>query len=120
MMTPAAVCRVRASFEQVAPQFDQVAVQFYERLFATLPSARELFKVDLTAQAKHLAAALALIVRNLAILDALEQPLMELGAAHARVGVRDEHYPVARDALIASLAESMGGSWTEDLSADWR
>jgi nitric oxide dioxygenase len=118
-MTPASMERIRASFNQVCPQFDCVAARFYDRFFAADPSARHLFKSDLTAQAAHLTAALALIVRNLPLLDALEQPLNELGAAHALIGVRPDHYPVARGALLLALADVLGACWTSQLAADW-
>jgi hemoglobin-like flavoprotein len=70
-------------------------------------------------QRGHLAAALSLIVRNLSILGALERPLGDLGAAHARVGVRREHYPVVCDAMLATLAEALPDLWTPELAADW-
>jgi hemoglobin-like flavoprotein len=119
-MTQASMSRLRESYRGIAPRFGHVADRFYERLFAAEPSTRDLFRIDMTTQAGHLSAALALIVRNLSMLDALEGPLMELGAAHARVGVRPEHYPVACDALLASLGEAIGGNWSAELSNDWR
>ena len=119
-MTQASMSRLRESFRSLAPQFGYVVGRFYERLFAADPSTRELFRIDMVTQAGHLSAALALIVRNLSMLDALEGPLMELGAAHARVGVRPEHYPVACEALLASIGEAAGGDWSAELSADWR
>src|SRR5215212_6118733 len=104
-MTPASIDRIQRSFCQVAPQIERVAAGFYTQLFAADPVIRALFKSDLTAQARHLAAALALIVRNLPMLDALEEPLHELGAVHAALGVRPEHYPPVRDAMLASISD---------------
>ena len=62
---------------------------------------------------------MALIVRNLQLLDALEQPLMELGAGHAKVGVRPEHYPVVCRTMIEALRDGSADNWSEDLEADW-
>jgi nitric oxide dioxygenase len=118
-MTPASMERIRASFDQVSPQFERVAARFYECFFAADPSARHLFKSDLAAQAAPLAAALALIVRNLPMLDALEEPLNELGAAHALMGVRPAHYPVACHALLLALRDVLGPCWTPELADDW-
>ena len=87
---------------------------------AAHPAVRSLFTTDMRAQAAHLAAALALIVRNLPILDSLEGPLMELGASHAQAGVRPEHYAILRTALLATLAEDLGEHWTPELADDWR
>ena len=66
-----------------------------------------------------MAAALALIVRNLRLLDALEQPLMDLGIGHAQVGVRPEHYPIVCRAMIETLREGSASSWSPELEADW-
>jgi hemoglobin-like flavoprotein len=119
-MNRASIDRLRASYRQIAPDFTHTAERFYDRLFAAQPATRDLFTIDITTQAAHLAAALALIVRNLPILDSLEGPLMELGASHTRAGVRPEHYPVLRTALLATLAEDLGDHWTPELADDWR
>src|SRR5688572_32623365 len=93
--------------------------RFYDRLFGLRPDFRPMFKDDMVRQRGHLAAALALIARNLSVLGAMERPLEELGAVHARAGVRAEHYGVAREALLASLAEELWERWTPELAADW-
>jgi hemoglobin-like flavoprotein len=97
-----------------------VTAAFYRRMFAVLPEARALFPADLTAQRRHFAAALALLVRNLAVFDALEEPLRELGAAHARLGVAPWHLPVGCDALLEALAGASDGAWDDALAADWK
>src|SRR3954463_12036758 len=104
LMTLTALARIQQSYLAIAPQVDRLTQTFYDRLFAQHPETRALFRNDMGSQRQHLAAALALIIRNLRMLDALEQPLGELGALHARAGVRPEHYPVAQDAMIAALA----------------
>lgn len=119
-MTAASVARIRRSYDHMAPHLGRVASAFYERLFATWPAARGLFAANMDAQGKHFAAALALIVRNLGVFDTLEQPLRELGAAHARVGVRAEHYPVVCDAIVSAVAHALGDHWSAELNADWR
>ena len=118
-MTPASMERIQASFDQISRRFDCVAAGFYERLFADDPTTRHLFKSDLTVQAAHLAAGFALIVRNLCMLDALEQPLMELGIAHGLIGVRPAHYPVACRSFLGALEDVLGDGWTSELAADW-
>ena len=118
-MTPASIDRIQASFNQITARFDCVAARFYERFFADDPSARHLFKGDLSVQAGHLAAALALIVRNLTMLDALEEPLIELGIVHGLIGVRPVHYPVACHSFLLALEDVLGGQWTTQLAADW-
>src|SRR5690242_19596882 len=99
-MTTASLERIRQSFDLLIPHLDRMTRTFYGHLFAARPETRQLFKIDMDAQRQHLAAALALIVRNLAMFDALAEPLQELGTQHAKVGVRPEHYPVVRDAML--------------------
>jgi len=119
-MTTASLERIRNSFELLAPRIASMTVTFYDTLFEGRPDVRALFKVNMDIQRQHLAAALALIVRNLAMLDALQEPIRQLGRDHARVGVRPEHYPMVRDAMLHAIGEAIGPAWTAELAADWR
>lgn len=119
-MTTASLERIRHSFDLLAPNLARMTRTFYDTLFEGRPEVRALFKVDMDVQRQHLAAALALIVRNLTMLDALLEPLQELGREHARVGVRPEQYPLVRDAMLVAIAEAVGDAWTPELAADWR
>jgi hemoglobin-like flavoprotein len=119
-VTASSVERIRRSYEQLAPNLRDFIAAFYDRLFAAFPEVRPLFSSDMKTQRNHLAAALAIIVRNLAVLDALEEPLRTLGAAHARFGVRPEHYPAVCEAMVATLERSLDGQWNDELAADWR
>ena len=122
MLTTESMARIRESFALLSPQMDRVTENFYHRLFAARPEVRVLFRTDLKPQQQHLAAALALIVRNLTMLDALAGPFNQLGADHARAGVRPDHYPVVRDAMLAAMADALAstGAWTTQLADDWR
>jgi hemoglobin-like flavoprotein len=118
-MTEASRQRIANHYQTIAPRLHLLAQAFYDRLFTVLPEARPLFKIDIPLQSQHLAAALALIIHNLRFLDALEEPLKELGIHHARVGVRPEHYPILCRTMIQSLAEGSGDAWCAELHADW-
>jgi hemoglobin-like flavoprotein len=121
-MTEESLNRIRRSFVLLGTKMDEVTRDFYGRLFEARPDVRPLFQANLDAQRQHLAAALALIVRNLPMLDALEEPLGELGARHAALGVRPEHYPPVRDAMLASISDALSrtGDRTTELTDDWR
>jgi hemoglobin-like flavoprotein len=119
-VTPLSLERIRRSYQLMIPNVGPITARFYEELFGASPETRRLFTGDMTVQRRHFAAALALFVRNLASLDALEQPLRELGAGHARLGVRPHHYPAVRDAVIRAIAHALGESWTDEFAADWR
>src|SRR5690242_11911480 len=113
-MTEASVQRLLQNYEMLAGRLPALAAHFYERLFAVLPAARPLFRIDMAVQSEHLAAALALILKNLRHMDALEQPLAELGAGHAKVGVRPEHYPVLCRTMVDTLRDGSGDAWTPE------
>ena len=119
-MTQESVTRILESYERIAPKMDAMVSGFYGRLFAACPSARPLFRDDMSAQRQHLGATLALLVRNVAYQDLLDEAVMDLGAQHVMWGARPEHYPVVRDALLASIGEALGEHWTDQVQADWR
>lgn len=118
-MTEASLQRIAANYELLASRMYTLTQLFYQRLFEALPQVRPLFRIDIDLQSQHLAAALALIVRNLRLLDVLEQPLMELGADHTRAGVRPQHYPIVCQIMVQTLRDASGQSWSDQLQCDW-
>ena len=80
---------------------------------------RGLFPADLTSLQGHFEAALALVIRNLEEMRALEQPLRDLGAQHVRWGAKPEDYALVREALIRAIRSS-SAAWTGTVEADWR
>jgi hemoglobin-like flavoprotein len=73
----------------------------------------------MSRQKSHLTAAIAIVARNISSLDALEQPLSEMGARHAGYGAAPEHYPVVRDCLLRAMARVSGDSWTPQPHDAW-
>jgi hemoglobin-like flavoprotein len=118
-MTSQSLARIEKSFELLSTRIDQMTRAFYDALFRTRPDTRALFQVNMDVQRQHLGAALALIARNLRFLDIMTEPLRELGAGHAHVGVKPEHYPVVRDAMLEAIGGAVGDQWTPQLRADW-
>jgi hemoglobin-like flavoprotein len=118
-MTPAAIAGVQHSYRQIA-QEHTLAPLFYERLFERNPASRALFPADMMQQYAHFHVALAILVSNLDHLDALAEPLRELGARHVGYGVRKEHYAEFRDTLLDVLAGCAAELWSPRLHEDWR
>ena len=118
-MTEPCAQRIAANYELLAKRMPELAGAFYDRLFKVLPESRPLFKIDIDLQSQHLAAALAIIVRNLRLLDVLEEPLAELGVHHAHVGVHPEQYPIVCRAMVETLRDGSGPNWSPDLENDW-
>lgn len=118
-MTPESISRVQASFIEVSKTPRELASRFYEELFAAAPQLRLLFPPDMTSLQGHFEAALALVVRNLEDVQALQQPLRELGAQHVLWRAQPADYLLVREALIRAIRRSSAG-WSDSLEQDWR
>ena len=118
-MTDDAVKRIEASIQAIAPDLGALSDTFYNRLFEVAPDVRRLFAPDMTRQRGHFEAALALLLRNIGMLDVLGPSLMALGAEHVGYGTRTEHYDVARDCLIYAIRQHAGDGWSDQLERDW-
>src|SRR5215472_6863262 len=72
---------LRSSFDLIAPDKDQFAEAFYQRLFTKYPQTRPFFaNTDMSKQARTLAATLALVVAGVERGDNLVPTLQALGA----------------------------------------
>jgi len=118
-MTPDAIKQVRASYAAITATPRQLAARFYQELFSAAPSLRPLFPGDLTELQGHFEAALALVIRNLDDVQALREPLRDLGAQHVHWGARPEDYVTARDSLVAAVG-ALSPAWTPALEEHWR
>ena len=118
-MTSDAIEHVRNSYARLSGSDRQLSARFYERMFAAAPNLRRLFPDDLTILQGHFEAALALVIRNLNDMDALKEPLRDLGAQHVHWGARPEDYVTARDALVGAIG-SLSPSWDGTLQGHWR
>ena len=118
-MTPDARALVRANYAAAVREPGALARQFYAELFSRSPGLRPLFPVDLTSLQGHFEAALALVVRNLDEMQALQASLRDLGAQHVHWGARPEDYVTAREALVAAF-KSVSPTWSEELERAWR
>jgi hemoglobin-like flavoprotein len=118
-MTPESIARIRASFSEVARQPRALAARFYEELFLMAPQLRTLFPGDLTSLQGHFEAALALVIRNLEDMPALQDSLRDLGVQHVQWRARPQDYVIVRDAIVAAI-RGASGSWDATLEEDWR
>lgn len=110
---------IRASFDLVAPRADELIGQFYSNLFQAAPGVRGLFPNDMTAQKKHLAAAVGLVVKHADDLTALDDALGAMGRRHVEYGAVEAHYPVVRDVLLQTLGEFAGDAWSPEINQAW-
>jgi hemoglobin-like flavoprotein len=110
-MTPHQTALVQASFATLAPRAEEVAVLFYQRLFALDPGLRQLFPAEMAA----LAAAVQALARPEAVIPALQA----LGRRHAGYGVEDHHYDTVGAALMATLRDGLAEAFDAETEAAW-
>jgi hemoglobin-like flavoprotein len=110
---------IRQSFEQAACNPDETSARFYQRLFTLDPSLRGLFHGDMREQGRKLMSTLALIVDSIDQLENLLPTIRELGVRHANYRVEEHHYATVSDALLWTLAQSAGSSFTPPARVAW-
>ncbi|MDY7233233.1 globin family protein, partial [Hyalangium rubrum] len=119
-LSPHTVELVQRSWSQVAPISDAAATLFYDRLFELDPSVQPLFKSDLAQQKKKLMQMLNVAVDGLNNPQRLVPVLEQLGARHAGYMVQDHHYVLVGEALLWTLREGLGESFTPETEAAWK
>lgn len=110
---------VRLSFVQIIDRKQDLGRIFYERLFATTPALRPLFKSSIEEQAQKLIDTLALVIGNLTNPAGLAGMLERLGRRHSGYGVKNEHYAIVGEALVWSLQKTLGADFTPPLRDAW-
>jgi hemoglobin-like flavoprotein len=118
-MTPTQLALVKSTWAQVLPIQDQAASLFYNKLFELEPGLRTLFRGDLTTQGKKLMRMLDIAVRGLDHFHALLPALQDLGRRHTQYGVRSDDYGAVALALLWTLEQGLGESFTDEVRAAW-
>lgn len=111
---------VQESWSKLEPIADAAATLFYNRLFVMDPALRPLFPAtDMREQKKKLMQTLTIAVRSLDRLDQLVPALETLGRRHAGYGVEDAHYDTVGKALLWTLEQGLGASFTPAVRDAW-
>jgi len=110
---------VQTSFAQVRPIADAAAALFYRRLFELDPTLRPLFKGDMKEQGRKLMEMIDLAVKGLDRSEALLPALAALGRRHAGYGVNESDYETVGAALLWTLEQGLGPSFTPDIREAW-
>ena len=118
-MTPEQKTLVIESWNKVLPIKETAAELFYGRLFETYPEVKPYFKGDMKEQGSKLMAMLNTAVNSLDKLDALLEPLKQLGAKHVDYGVKNEDYDKVADAFLWTLEQGLGDAFTAEVRDAW-
>jgi nitric oxide dioxygenase len=119
-MNPTDIDLIRTSWSGVEPIADTAAGLFYGRLFELDPAIERLFRrTDMAAQRKILMQTLTVVVKSLDKLEQLVPAVQALGRRHAGYGVREAHYATVGEALLWTLEQGLGASFTPPVRAAW-
>lgn len=118
-MTPDQITLVQDSMKKVIFMKDQLAAEFYDRLFAIRPDTRALFKGDMPAQRQKLMSTLVIAVSNLHDLSKIDAAVRGLGQRHAGYGVKPKDYDDVGAALLHTLERHLGKDFTPELKSAW-
>ena len=110
---------VQSSFEKVVPIADTAASLFYGRLFELEPKLKYMFSNDLSNQGKKLMATLTVVVRGLHKPESIIAAVQSLGVKHNDYNVKPEHYNLVGEALIWTLKQGLGDSFTASHKSAW-
>ena len=110
---------VQTSFAQLAVMPDVAGALFYERLFATKPSFRLLFKNNMRIQGVKLMTMLAMVVYNLPEPEVVSPAIRDLAIRHVEYGVNLADYDALREALLWTLEQALGDDLTPAIRKAW-
>jgi NAD(P)H-flavin reductase/hemoglobin-like flavoprotein len=112
---------LKESWTLFEAQADDLANNFYARIFLADPDIRELFPIEMAAQRSHFLDALVGIVQTIDDPERLDEFLCSLGREHhRRFHVSTEHYGLVGAALLNTLRQYAGEAWTIEYDQAWR
>lgn len=113
------VALVQESFKKVIPIADKAAEIFYNKLFEFDPELKKLFKSDIKEQGKKLMATLAIVVNGLDRPETIIPAAEKLAIKHVDYGVKAEDYTTVGNALLYTLKQGLGTSFTDETRKSW-
>ncbi len=119
-MTSEQIALVQRTFSLLNSRFGLFVDLFYFRLFALAPDTRELFSSDMRLQKHALASMLQTMVADLHWDEELVPLVTQLGARHARYGVRDGDYETVGIALTWALEQTLDDDFPPEAHDAWR
>lgn len=110
---------IRASFERLQPIEESAAALFYERLSTLDPQLAVLFKEGINEQGRGPMAMMRRVVDHSHCLGRLVPALRELGRRNDSCGATDRDYDTVAVALIWTLQQQLGASFTAETQEAW-
>ena len=111
---------IRQSFNVLRHEMKPSSTFFYDDLFRRAPELRSLFRDDLAGQGMKFLSTLAVIVDNLHQPDTLADRYSDLGRLHRTLGITGPMFEPMGEALLATIRNALGETWTIEIEAAWR
>jgi hemoglobin-like flavoprotein len=118
-MQPQKIYIIQATWSRIMPIADTAADLFYTRLFQLDPAVKPLFKGDRAEQGRKLIKTIDTMVNSLSRLDEILPAVEALGRRHVAYGVEPKHYDTVGAALLWTLEQALGDSFTPAARDAW-
>jgi len=116
-VSPEQVDAVAASLDDV--DLDALAADFYDRAFALDPRIAAMFTGDPIVQRHRFGVELRRIATSIRDFDEFRSHAAALGARHRGYGVHAGHYRTMGEALLDTLAATLGPRWSAEVAEAW-
>ena len=119
-ITAQQIALVQSTWDRVVPIVEQAATLFYDKLFELDPEIKPLFaQTDLPEQKRKLMQTIGVAVKGLNRLDDIVPVVRDLGKRHVGYGVQAQHYGTVAAALLWTLEQGLGDSFTSEVEDAW-
>lgn len=119
MLTREQLDLLRASWAEADRLAPEMVERFYDRLFRLAPYTRSYFTGDMEVQRVKFLQLLTLSLRTLEEPEAFRETMGWLGRRHREVGIREADFAPVGEALIGTLAETLGDRFESDTRDAW-
>ena len=110
---------LQASLHYLLKEEEKFSTVFYTKVFEKAPFVRDLFLNNMQDQGRLLTHMLGSIVYSLSRPKYLKMGLKSLGLNHVRYGVKNEYYPVVKEAMLETIPEILGENYNDRIGEAW-
>jgi hemoglobin-like flavoprotein len=112
---------VEKDFRAISGRGDAFISRFYEVFFAAYPKAEELFShTEWPVQTRKMLMTIMMVVDNLRDAAHIKKMLHEAHVVHQKYTLQAHDFGALTDAMVKTLAEFVGDSWSSENETAWR
>ena len=98
---------IKDSFPSVFQHKAEIATRFYDRLFASVPEPRQMFRAEMATQKEMLASVLTTLAKASFDPEKLQDVIARLARSHAGLGITEAQFRAGETALMEALGTVM-------------